>query len=530
MMTYDVRGVALISMVVTLGACDKTSRVYDSESENSGGTAGQSENPSGGSGGVTTKTSNTGGRETNGTGGTHSGSQSSPRGGNGGTTDTSVLGGASNQGGTSNIGGSSNVATLGGASSTGGKSGTGGTSNLGGTSSTGGTSNPGGTSSIGGTTSATTTTAPCTGSTRDLRIVTLHLGNIDYITLRNTGTCAVSLKNVNVIFDDRDDAFSVSDGVIDCTVALPDVSLGAGATIRVSENGLPGDISALNYKVVGCDKGVPFNPQRGGSTYVCVGTCATGSVIDVVAHQGYNSTWAAPQAARFGVTTFASPLAGLTDANQDSAHFKRIAFAGTATQYVAADWKLVNRTFFADFEDSATLSTWTNEPGQTASISISADTYANGATSLRIIHQGTQDGLSQTLTRTFAGGSDLPVDISYFVNTTATGKSTGFFDTYWQSATNVWQHAIQGSFKSSGLGVERANNERAQVTFAANTWYQVEFRDIDWSQRKFDLYINRQLVASRFSFWTNALNVGKLSLYAVSSGSTVYFDDIEFWQ
>jgi hypothetical protein len=359
--------------------------------------------------------------------------------------------------------------------------------------------------------------------------VTLHLGNIDYIALRNSGSCAVSLKDVNVIFDDREDMFPAGSGV-DCTIALPDVSLGAGATIRVSENGLPGDISALDYKVAGCDQKVPFNPQRGGATYLCAGTCATGAVIDVVAHQGTDSSYGAPQAARFGVATFVSPLTGISATNQDSAHFKRSAFVGTATQFVSSDWKLANRTYFADFEDAATLSTWTNETGQTASISISADTVANGATSLRIIHQGTQDGASQTLTRTFASGSDLPVDISYFVNTTAVGKSTGFFNIYWESATNIWQHAIQGSFKLSGLGVERANSERAQISYAANTWYQVEFRDIDWTQRKFDLYINRLLVAYRFSFWTNALNAKKLSLYAVSAGSTVYFDDIEFWQ
>jgi hypothetical protein len=379
----------------------------------------------------------------------------------------------------------------------------------------------------GGTSSATTA---CLGSVRDLRLTTLHLGNIDYVTLKNTGKCAVSLNKINVIFDDREDVFPASYGVIDCTVALPDVILDAGASVRVSENGLSGDISALDYKISGCDQGVPFNPTRGGITYVCDGACAVSTVIDVVAHQGTEASSSAPQSPRFGVTAFANPLTGVNTTNQDAAHFKRVALTGTATHFVASDWKLVNRTFFADFEDAATLSSWTNESGQTASISISADRYANGATSLKLVHLGTQDGASQSLTRAFVTGSDLPIDISYFVNTTAVGKSTGFFDLYWSSATNVWQHAIQGSFKASGLGVERTNNERTQVNYLANTWYQVEFRDIDWTTRKFDVYVNRRLVAYRFSFWTNALNAAKLSLYAVSAGTTVYFDDIEFWQ
>lgn len=372
---------------------------------------------------------------------------------------------------------------------------------------------------------------PCEGSVDDLRLWALHLGQSDYVALKNPSGCGINLAGLHLIFDDRDDAFP-SGTELDCTVALPALELPPGASVRVHEDGLPGDIAALDddVTVTACTSGVPFNPQRGGVTYLCEGPCAEQTVIDVVAHRGYQAAYGDPPALRFGVA-FASPLSGVTDAGQNSMHYGRVATNGTKPNFTGSDWALERRTLYAGFEGGLEVElageaaqAWEQQPGQPAEIATSALTAAVGSVSLRIAHTGL-DGVSTALRASLASSIGRPRAFSYFARVESSTVAAGFFDLLMSPFS-----AMQLSFKPEGLGAERENHQRTQTRFEPATWYQVEGRDIDYTARRFDLYVNRQLVAARVPFWTNAPLVDQLLLYSVSAGSIAYYDEIELWQ
>jgi hypothetical protein len=371
---------------------------------------------------------------------------------------------------------------------------------------------------------------PCQGSVTSIRLWKLHLGQSDYVSLKNTGECQVNLEGLNIIFDDRDDAFPAGSD-IDCTVELPAVTLPPGASIRVHEDGLPGDIAALDedVTVTSCGSGVPFNPQRGGVTYLCSGTCSEETVLDVVAHQGYDITYGAPPGLQFGVS-FAAPVTGVTDAGQNSTHFRRRAIEGEKPEFLGSDWGIERRTLYAGFENGLELQildgtpeAWDQVTGQSASIATSATTAAVGTVSLRIAHQGS-DGVSTALVADLTG-IDQPTEFSYFARVESVNGAAGFFDLLMEPFS-----AMQLSFKPSGLGAERENGQRTEIDFEDDTWYQIEGRDIDYTERRFDLYVNRKLVAARVPFWSNAPFVDQLRLYSVSATSVAYYDEIELWE
>jgi hypothetical protein len=371
---------------------------------------------------------------------------------------------------------------------------------------------------------------PCQGSVADIRLWKLHLGQSDYVSLKNTGDCPVELAGLNIIFDDREDAFPEETDV-DCTVQLPEVTLPPSASIRVHEDGLPGDIAALDEDVIvtTCGSGIPFNPQRGGVTYLCDGTCSEETVLDVVVHQGYDADYGDPPGLLYGVD-FSAPLDGVTDAGQNSMHFRRKATEGVKPDFLGSDWGLEQRTLYAGFEDGlevqfldGTPEAWEQVEGQPADIATSATTAAVGTVSLRITHNGA-DGVSDALMADLTG-MDQPTEFSYFARVDSVNGAAGFFDLLMDPFS-----AMQVSFKPSGLGAERENGQRTETDFEDDTWYQIEGRDIDYSERRFDLYVNRELVAARVPFWTNAPFVDQLLLYSVSGSSVAYYDEIELWE
>jgi len=448
--------------------------------------------------------------------------------GDGGEDSTGAAGGS---GGGSKTGGTGGRSETGGAGGSSGGSKTGGT---GGRSETGGTSvgsGEGGSSGEGGLSGeAGAGGASCTGERMHLLLWTLHLGQSDYVTLKNPTDCQIDLEGLEVLFDDREDAFPPDAGplALDCTVRLPEAMLPPGGSIRVHEDARPGDIAALANAIAGCDRDVPFNPQRGGVTYLCNEACSADTVIDVIAHQGYDSSYGAPPELRFGVT-FLVPLSGIGDESQDLMRYRRRSTQSTRPNFTGSDWKLQVRTLYADFETGLTAQIrgldvdWGTIEGEPADITTTATTSAVGNVSLQITHTGI-DGISTTLTQSLATLSS-PLDISYFGRVDTAESSAGYFDLVQPPFST-----LQVSFEPTGLGAERENGQRTETPFETHTWYQIELRDIDYDLRRFDLYVDRRLLARGVPFWSNALGVQELRLYSVSSGSTAYFDAIELWQ
>ncbi|MCB9273927.1 MAG: hypothetical protein H6564_07790 [Lewinellaceae bacterium] len=65
------------------------------------------------------------------------------------------------------------------------------------------------------------------------------------------------------------------------------------------------------------------------------------------------------------------------------------------------------------------------------------------------------------------------------------------------------------------------------IPASINNWYFVEIRDIDWTNKNFDIYINGNLIQSNFPFRSQAsTSVSRVYLYNLSSISTAKYDDI----
>ena len=362
------------------------------------------------------------------------------------------------------------------------------------------------------------------GDPRNLRLWTLDIDHPDYVTLKNTGSCPVELEGLHVLFDDRDDAFALATEV-DCTLELPALALPAGASIRVSEVALAGDIDARTVKFEGCVYDLPFFPDRGGVTYLCRGGCAESTLLDVVAHQGDElyPTYSEPPALRFGAR-FDDPIGGVTLSNALWARFQRVATEGGSGGFLGSDWGLAKRTLFADFEGGVTAETLDGQPVPWSTASVDSteivttdETAMSGVSSLRITHPAANE-FSTELSQSFEASS-MPRDIAYFARLSS--ESGGFFELLSQRTP-----ALRIAFGPDGLGVAMSD---AQTPFARDTWYLVELRDVDWVDRHFDFYVDGVLVARHLAVSSNANLPDEVRLFTYGAGSA-YYDAIELWE
>jgi hypothetical protein len=363
----------------------------------------------------------------------------------------------------------------------------------------------------------------CEGRAEDLRLWKLHLGQSDYLTIKNVGSCRVELGGLHVFFDDHSELFP--DFEIDCLVRLPPFTLHSGAEVRVHEDGVAGDIAALDNVLSGCGEGVPFNPMRGGVAYLCDGACDQDRVLDVVGFVG--DSMGAPEL-RFR-QHFDGLLAGVTQAMQNSARYARVAGAGRAPDFVGSDWALEERYLHADFESgvevelSGEILPFSAEPGQRATVSTTSNA-AIGGSSLRLVHRGS-DGRSEGLGIDLVGIERAPSHLGFFVRMDRLPGAGGYLDLRSGDLT-----VVVAGFEGRALGTERENGQRSDVTVSEGAFHQVELRNLDWASHDYDLYVDRVLLEKRLPFWSNVNEAERLSLYSVSAGSTADYDELEAWR
>lgn len=361
---------------------------------------------------------------------------------------------------------------------------------------------------------------------RVVRFWKLHLGQSDYVTLRNTGECAVELSGLRLFFDDLDELLPNRMG--DCEIQLPAFRLGPGVEVRVHEDPLPGDISFLDNKLEECRGDFSYNPERGGVSYLCDGSCRPEAVIDVVAHAG--ETYITPPV-RFG-QTFDALLEGVTVAEQNSKHFRRVKVEGEAPNFLSSDWQLERRYVYAGFEDAVDVevngvrTSWKQVEGSQTGVFSAAEIAAVGDVALSMVHRGS-DGRSDALSLEFPAGEGAPVNVSFFIRAEERDASAAYVD--FEGGGGDFS-AVRASIEPSGVGVEVENGKRTEILGEEGTWFQVELRNMDWSAHRYDLYIDRILVAPQTRFWANIPAAEKLSLYSVTGGATARWDEIELWR
>lgn len=178
---------------------------------------------------------------------------------------------------------------------------------------------------------------------------------------------------------------------------------------------------------------------------------------------------------------------------------------------------------FLDGFESGSLTGWTTGSG-TGTRQIVSTTAAAGAKSFYYDYQGST-GHFHGINRDFAAGSK-PKNVSFWVRSGSTTTHDGYFvltdGTYGDDL--IWFFARgSGKFYVNGdVGGDET------FSYQANVWYRVEFRDMDWTAKNFDYYVNGTLVKADIPFRNPAYvdEVSQLWLYNFSTDSKAWWDDI----
>jgi hypothetical protein len=174
------------------------------------------------------------------------------------------------------------------------------------------------------------------------------------------------------------------------------------------------------------------------------------------------------------------------------------------------------------FEDQSSAR-WTAGSGS-YTISAASTPGANGtmyALSMTKNLSGTvPDGLSYSFTTPVQ-----PKSVSYWTKTSYTGSGMGY--TRLVNGTDV---VFYSYFTSSYLYlIYGGTTNYSTVAATATTWYHVELRNIDWTARTFDLYVNGVSVAPARPFSGTSTSVGRVELFSSTISYTAYWDEIELF-
>ncbi|ATC64559.1 hypothetical protein CMV30_11675 [Nibricoccus aquaticus] len=147
-----------------------------------------------------------------------------------------------------------------------------------------------------------------------------------------------------------------------------------------------------------------------------------------------------------------------------------------------------------------------------------------GTTSLHLKNTGA-DSHNNGLFRLFPSGTQ-PRHLSFWVRTGSTTTHSAYFvlrDSYYNEDI-IW-------FQADANGNLYVNNNLAggdnSYPYQAHTWYRVEFRNLDWTARRFDYHVNGALVKAAIPFrGYYRAQADVLYLHNYSAQAESWFDDI----
>jgi hypothetical protein len=182
--------------------------------------------------------------------------------------------------------------------------------------------------------------------------------------------------------------------------------------------------------------------------------------------------------------------------------------------------------FAEDWEDGD-YNGWTVLSGSYTTRAVQNSVAANGTTwSLQLTKSGGGSG-DDGLSRIFSTPLQ-PTRVSWWARAAQTNMPVAYFMMYPTSSSSdyiAWMYfndTSQISCRGSGSAILRP--------YIANQWYHIEFRNINWTSRTFDYYIDNVLVQASVGMSGSGTAVGKLNLHdwSTSSTATAYWDQIEF--
>jgi hypothetical protein len=185
--------------------------------------------------------------------------------------------------------------------------------------------------------------------------------------------------------------------------------------------------------------------------------------------------------------------------------------------------------FVEDFEDGD-FAGWQASPAGKSGYTVSATTTDGAAGTLHSLMQkktstgpASFDGIYQTF-------ADLkPKRISWWVMTASTTAASGGFSLS-ASAVGTSDWIAFSYFKEDGMLMLLYETPASSVAipYSPNVWYHIELRNLDWTAKTFDYYVNGALLRAAAPFRTSSATViRRLDLFNPTN-ATVYWDQITF--
>lgn len=175
---------------------------------------------------------------------------------------------------------------------------------------------------------------------------------------------------------------------------------------------------------------------------------------------------------------------------------------------------------FTDGFESGTYSNWTVEAGAYTR-NVTSATAAVGTYSY------TQTGSSAHFEGISAAFDNInPTYISFYARTD-TVSGAGEANTYFVIGGDPLNDGIIFFYFSEGeIQVFDGSTTYSAGAYTVNTWYHVEFRNIDWTNRTFDFYVGNTLVSADIPFRDAiATEITQLHLYNFSPAQS-WYDEI----
>ncbi|MEZ4961033.1 MAG: MopE-related protein [Saprospiraceae bacterium] len=178
-------------------------------------------------------------------------------------------------------------------------------------------------------------------------------------------------------------------------------------------------------------------------------------------------------------------------------------------------------TYFYDgFESGTYQPTW-SDAGGTYTRTVTTTNPAVGGYAFS--QTGFSQGHVQGSLATFSPSQ--PTAISYWVQPTTPSANHAYVVIGDEnSPTNF---GILFSFFSSANTLRFINSSFLEIPVSLNTWYHIEIKNIDWTAKNFDIYVNGDLKATDFAFRSTASDhVSNIYLYNYNANATALYDDI----
>lgn len=177
---------------------------------------------------------------------------------------------------------------------------------------------------------------------------------------------------------------------------------------------------------------------------------------------------------------------------------------------------------FSDGFESGTLGSWIID-GSANINETSSTTAANGLLSFHSVNKG-NTGHFTGIHQEFSTGTQ-PKYMSFYVRPDSPTLASGYF-----VVTDHLGYELI-FFYASETGRLYVNGDvggNKSYSYTADTWYHIEFRNIDWVGKKFDYYVDGALLQAGVPFRnaSRASDAARLYLYNFSSNAHAYWDDI----